>query len=477
MSVAQDSLDLVVIGGGTGGYVAAIRAAQLGLKTAVVERDKVGGTCLHRGCIPSKALLRSAEVLAIVRQAAGFGVETGNATFDLAAAMARKTKVVDQLHQGVQFLMKKNKIEVIEGTGRVMGPSIFSPQAGAVSVEAANGESAILSPRFTLVATGSRPKSLPGLPFDGRHVLSSDDALQLEQLPDSIVIVGAGAIGVEWASMLSDFGVQVTLVEFLPSVLPMEDRDISTEIARVFKKRKIRVLTGARVLPETLDTAGGGVRIDVESGDDRQTLQSAALLVAVGREAVVDDIGLQATEVKLERGAIAVDTDYRTAEQNIFAIGDAIGGLQLAHVAAHEGIHAVEVMAGLTPQAIRYSDIPRCTYCRPEVASVGLTEQQATEMGYTVKTGKFQFKSSGKALVFGETDGFVKIVADRNTDDVLGVHMIGPHATDLISEAGLALVLNAAPWEVGQTIHPHPTLAEAIGEAALAVDGRAVHGA
>jgi dihydrolipoamide dehydrogenase len=476
MNVAESNLDLVVLGGGTGGYVAAIRAAQLGLKVAVVERDKVGGTCLHRGCIPSKALLRSAEVYATAKDALQYGVVVNEPQFDVAKAMERKQSVVDGLHKGVEFLMKKHQIEVIPGIGRLMGPSIFSPQAGAVSVEFATGDTQILSPRFTMVATGSRPKSLPGLEIDGQVVITSDHALQLQQLPESVVIVGAGAIGVEWASLYSDLGVDVTLVEFLPRVLPLEDEDVSSEVVRLLKKRNVRVLTSAKVLADTLEKAGDSFTVNVDKEGDIETLTGEIMLVAVGREPIVQDIGLEATEIKVERGAIVVDDNYRTAEQNIFAIGDVIGGLQLAHVAAHEGIHAVEVMAGHSPHPIDYSLIAKCTYCRPEVASVGLTEREAKEQGREVKVGKFQFRAIGKALVYGEADGFVKIVADANTDDVLGVHMVGPHVTDMISEGALARVLNATPWEIAHTIHPHPTLAEAIGEAALAVDGMAIHG-
>ena len=471
----ETNYDLVVLGGGTGGYVAAIRASQLGLKTAVVERDKLGGTCLHRGCIPSKALLRSAEVFSTAKQAAEYGVLHDEPRFDLSQAMARKTRVVDQLHKGIAFLMKKNGIDVYQGVGRVMGPSIFSPQAGAILIEYDNGETQILSPGFTLIATGSRPKSLPGLDFDGQYVLSSDDILELEKLPASILIVGAGAIGVEWASMLADFGVSVTLVEFLPRVLPQEDEEISKEVTRLLKKRGVKILTEASVAAESLEKSNDGILVDVETKEGKKTFKADTMLVSVGRVPNTDDIGLSATEMQVDRGAIVVDSDFRTAESSIYAIGDVIGGLQLAHVAAHEGIHAVEVMAGLKPRPMDYSLIPRCTYSRPEVASVGLTEQQARNEGRSIKVGKFQFRAIGKALVYGEADGFVKVIGDEETGDVLGVHMVGPHVTDLISEAGLAHVLNATPWEIGQTIYPHPTLSEALGEAALAVDGLAIH--
>lgn len=475
--MAEPSYDLVVIGGGTGGYVAAIRAAQLGLKVAVVEKDKLGGTCLHRGCIPSKALLRTAEVFATTRDAATYGVSVESVALNLTGAMARKDAIVKQLHQGVEFLMKKHAIDVYEGIGRVMGPSIFSPQAGAVMVEDAKGDTQILSPRFTLIATGSAPKALPGLPFDGERILSSDHALQLESLPASMVIVGAGAIGVEWASMLADFGVDITLVEFLPRVLPLEDEDISKEMERVLKKRKVKVMTGAKVLPDTYQQTDAGIAIDVEKNGQITKLAAEQMLVAVGRAPVTDSIGLEATEIQVERGTIVVNEEYRTKEKNIFAIGDVIGGVQLAHVAAHEGIHAVEVMAGLSPKPLDPTLIAKCTYSRPEVASVGLTEAQAKESGFDVAIGKFSYRSNGKALVYGDPDGFVKIVSDKATQDVLGVHMMGPHVTDQISEAALARVLDATPWEIGQTIHPHPTLSEAMGEAALAVDGLAIHGA
>ncbi|QSO45799.1 dihydrolipoyl dehydrogenase [Alicyclobacillus mengziensis] len=474
----ESELDLVILGGGTGGYVAAIRAAQLGMKVAIVERDKLGGTCLHRGCIPSKALLRTAEVFSVAKEAESFGVELSQPKLNLTQAMSRKDKVVGQLYQGVQFLMKKHNIQVYSAVGRLMGPSIFSPQAGSVMVDYGNGETEILAPRYTLVATGSTPKSLPGLAFDGIKVLSSDDALNLTSLPEAMLIVGAGAIGVEWASMLSDMGVQVTLIEFLPRILPLEDEDISKEAARLLKKRGVKIVTEARVEPASLEISGDKVRIQAEvRGTDTMTMEANQMLVAVGRAPVVDDIGLEATEIQLNKQrAIVVDENYQTKEKNIFAIGDVIGGVQLAHAAAHEGIHAVEVMAGFHPRPIDYTMMAKCTYSRPEVASVGLTEAEAREQGYQVKTGKFQFRANGKALVFGDADGFVKVVSDANSDDLLGVHMIGPHVTDQITEAGLARVLNATPWEIAHTVHPHPTLSEALGEAALAVDGLAIHG-
>ncbi|MDA5106969.1 MULTISPECIES: dihydrolipoyl dehydrogenase [Brevibacillus] len=471
----SQEFDLVVLGGGTGGYVAAIRASQLGMKVAIVEKEKLGGTCLHRGCIPSKALLRSAEVYATLKESDKYGVLADSVGYDFRKVQSRKQGIVEQLHKGVQYLMKKGNIAVFEGVGRVMGPSIFSPQAGAVRVEKPNGDQEMIVPRFLLIATGSRPRTLPGLTIDGTDVVTSDEALQWEELPSSVTIVGGGVIGIEWASMLNDFGVEVTVVEYADRILPLEDEEISKEMARLLKKRKVNIVTGAKVLPDTLEKSDGRVSIQAETAGGVQTFAAEKLLVSVGRQANVENIGLEATEIKVERGVIAVNQHYQTAESHIYAIGDVIGGLQLAHVASHEGILAVEHMAGLNPEPLDYSKVPKCTYSRPEVANVGLTEAEARQQGYEVKVGKFSFKPLGKALVHGENDGFVKVVADAKTNDLLGVHMIGPHVTDMISEAGLARVLDAAPWEIGHAIHPHPTLSEALMEAALAVDGKAIH--
>lgn len=469
--------DLVVLGAGPGGYVAAIRAAQLGMNVAVVEKDKLGGTCLHRGCIPSKALLRSAEVYATLVEGEKYGVEAGSVTLNFAKVQARKRAIVEQLHKGVQHLMKKGKITVVKGYGRLMGPSIFSPRSGAIRVETLDGEQEILVPEHVLIATGSRPRTLPGLEVDGTVVMTSDEALEMETLPKSIVIVGGGVIGVEWASMLRDFGVEVTIVEFLDRILPTEDEEISKEMTRILKKRGVTIHTGAKVLPETFRKTESGFTIEADKGGQRITLSAEKMLVSVGRLPNVEDIGLESTEIELEKGFIKVNEFFQTKEKHIYAIGDVIATPQLAHVASHEGIVAVEHMAGLNPDPIDYTKIPRVTYSRPEVASVGLTEREAREKGFEVKVGKFNFRGNGKALIFGEPDGFVKVVADAKTNDLLGVHIIGPHASDLITEAGLARVLDATPWEVAHTVHPHPTLAEAIMEAALAVDGKAIHGA
>lgn len=466
--------DVVVLGGGTGGYVAAIRAAQLGRTVAIVEKDKLGGTCLHRGCIPTKALLRSAELAAAFRESEEYGITAGPVSVHFPKVLERKQKIVDQLHRGVQYLMKKNKIDVYEGSGRVIGPSIFSPKSGSVAVELANGESETLVPAQLIIATGSRPKMLPGLAADGERILTSDHALAMGELPQSIIIIGGGVIGVEWASMLQDFGVDVTVVEYDKRLVPHEDAEVSKELERLFKKRGIKVLTGAKVLAESVVQDGEGVALTAEKNGEALQLKAERVLVSVGRQANVEGLGLENTDVKVERGVIRVNEFMQTSEAHIYAIGDVIGGIQLAHAASHEGIVAVEHFAGEHPQPYAGHLIPRCIYGRPEISSVGWTEAEALERGYEVKTGKFSFKALGKAVVHGDADGFVKVVADKATNDILGVHMIGAQVTDLISEAALAQLLNATPWEVGSVIHPHPTMSEALMEAMLAVDGKAV---
>ncbi|MGF7532679.1 dihydrolipoyl dehydrogenase [Bacillus mexicanus] len=468
--------DVVILGGGTGGYVAAIRAAQLGLKTAVVEKENLGGTCLHKGCIPSKALLRSAEVYRTAREAGQFGVETAGVSLNFEKVQQRKQAVVDKLAAGVSHLMKKGKIDVYSGYGRILGPSIFSPLPGTISVERGNGEeNDMLIPKQVIIATGSRPKMLPGLEADGKHVLTSDEALQMEKLPKSIIIVGGGVIGIEWASMLHDFGVKVTVIEYANRILPTEDQDISKEMESLLTKKGIQFVTGAKVLPDSVTKTSEDISILAEKDGETITFSAEKMLVSIGRQANIEGIGIENTDIVTENGVISVNESCQTKESHIYAIGDVIGGLQLAHVASHEGIMAVEHFAGLNPHPLDPALVPKCIYSSPEAASVGLTEDEAKEKGHNVKIGKFPFMAIGKALVYGESDGFVKIVADRDTDDILGVHMIGPHVTDMISEAGLAKVLDATPWEIGQTIHPHPTLSEAIGEAALAADGKAIH--
>lgn len=469
--------DVVILGGGTGGYVAAIRAAQLGLKTALVEKEKLGGTCLHKGCMPSKALLKSAEVYRIAKNdAESYGVNTDKVTLDFERVQERKNQIVYQLHQGVQALMKKGKIDVFKGTGRMLGPSIFSPMPGTISVEMNNGEdNEILILKNLILATGSKAKSLPGLEFDEKLILSSEGALRMEKLPKSILIVGGGVIGIEWASMLHDFGVEVTVLEYNERILSTEDEEISHEMEKLLIARGIRIVTNAEVLADTVEKNTHQVTIAAAINEEVKTYEAEKMLVSIGREANIDDIGLQNTEIEVQEGSVRTKPTYQTKEKHIYAIGDMIGGLQLAHVASYEGIYAVEHIAGINREPMNDADIARCIYAYPEVASVGITEKQAVDAGYRVKVGKFPLKAIGKSLINGNTDGFVKMVADEETDDLLGVHMIGDKVTELISEASLALLLNATPWEVASTIHPHPSLSEVIGEAALAVDRKAIH--
>ncbi|WP_080874298.1 dihydrolipoyl dehydrogenase [Oceanobacillus timonensis] len=468
--------DLVILGGGTGGYVAAIRASQLNMKVAIVEKAELGGTCLHRGCIPSKALLRSAEVYQQTIKADTFGVEVHSPTLNFAKVQQRKNNIIEQLHKGVQGLMKKGKIDVYQGFGRILGPSIFSPMPGTISVEYENGnENDMLLPKNVLIATGSQPNTLPGLDFDGEYVISSNEALEMEELPKSVVIVGGGVIGIEWASMLNDFGVDVTVLEYQKQILPTEDKDVAKEMEKQLKKRGVHIITGANVQTDTLEK-DNGVMVEAIIGDKQERFEADRLLVSVGRQANTQNIGLENTDIQLSNHTIDTNPFYQTKESHIYAIGDVIGGMQLAHVASHEGITAVEHMAGKYTQEIDYQSVSSCIYASPEAASVGLTEEQAKEEGYELVIGKFPFKAVGKALVYGETDGFVKMITDKKTQDLLGVHMIGPQVTDMISEAGLAKVLDATAWEISQTIHPHPSLSEVIGEAALAVDGIQIHG-
>ncbi|KMT60588.1 dihydrolipoamide dehydrogenase [Listeria fleischmannii 1991] len=470
--------DVVVLGGGTGGYVAAISAAKNGLSVAVVEKDKLGGTCLHRGCIPSKALLRSAEVFQTVKKAEEFGVTVeGGASLNFLKAQERKAKIVEQLTNGIHQLFKQGKIDLYEGKGTILGPSIFSPTAGTVSVEFNDGsENEMLIPKNLIIATGSRPRSLKGLPLDEKDVFSSDGALQMEDLPKSILIVGGGVIGMEWASMLHDFGVEVTVLEYADRIIPTEDKEISKELTRLFKKKKIKMITSAEVQADTLVKKDGTVSIDAVVKGEKQTFTAEKMLVSVGRSANVENIGLENTDIVVEKGFIQVNDVYQTKESHMFAIGDCIPTLQLAHVAMHEGTIAANFIAGKHVEKLNYDLVPRCIYTSPEIASVGISEDIAKERGHSIKKGKFFFRGIGKALVFGESDGFIKICSDKESEDLLGVSMIGPHVTDMISEAALAQVLDATAFEIGETIHPHPTLSEAFAEAALAVDGNQIHG-
>ncbi|MBD3918713.1 dihydrolipoyl dehydrogenase [Paenibacillus sp. PR3] len=467
-------VDVAVLGGGPGGYTAAIRAAQLGKRTAIIEMDKLGGTCLHKGCIPSKSLLRSAEVYATLLKASTYGIEVQEnaVSVNFGRVQDRKEQTVEQLHGGLQSLMAKHGITIVKGKGRIIGPSIFSPRAGTVAVELADGEMESVVSKHLIIATGSRPRQIPGLEADGKLILTSDDALALEQLPTSILIVGGGVIGVEWASLLNDFGVEVTIVEAAERILPTEDEDISREVTRLFRKRGIRILTSASVQPNTYAGSDNGVNITAGGTDGDVQLTAACMLVSVGRVPNTEGLGLENTDIRTDNnGFILTNAQYQTNERHIYAIGDVIGGVQLAHAAAHEGLAAVDHSNGGKPETVAAHRIPRCVYSRPEIASVGYTERQAKDKGIQTKTAKLPFGAIGKAIVAGETEGFVKVIADADTNDIVGVHIIGLHATDLIAEATLAQLLDATPWEIGQSIHPHPTLSEALGEAMLALDG------
>lgn len=468
--------DLVILGGGPGGYVAAIRAAQLGLSTAIVEKEQLGGTCLHQGCIPTKSLLRSAEVFQTVKESQSFGVLTTEPTVDFSLCLDRKNKVVEQLHKGIIHLMKKGKIDVYNGYGMILGASIFNPLSGSVSITYKDKEEVdIIIPKNLIIATGSKPKQLPNLPIH-ENIMTSNEALQMSSIPKSILIVGGGVIGMEWASLLNDFGTKVTIIEYASQILPTEDTEIEKELTRVMKKKGMKIVTNAKVIPEKMVVLDSGtIQVIVEEKGIEQTYEAEKVLISVGRQANIEKIGIENTSIQEKNGFIDTNSFYQTNEKHIYAIGDCIDTLQLAHVASHEGVLAVEHIVGKQVEALNYTFVPRCVYTSTEVASVGLTEQQAKEKGYAIKVGKFSFKGIGKALVYGNTDGFVKMITDAKTNDLLGVHLIGPKVTEMISEAALAQVLNATAMEIASTIHPHPSISEAIHEAALDVEKRALH--
>jgi dihydrolipoamide dehydrogenase len=464
--------DLVVIGSGPGGYVAAIRAAQLGLAVTVVEKDPLfGGTCLHRGCIPTKALLHTADLLEEARRGAEFGVACAEPRLELDRAHQHKQKVVRKNAKGIESLFRKHKIDAVHGRGRLDG-------ARRVVVES-DGRAHAIDARHVLIATGSTVRGLPFLPFDGKRVLSSDHILELESVPARLAVLGAGAVGVEFASMFAAFGSKVTLVEMLPRVLPLEDEEISAALEKALAKRGIEILTatgatGAHVGATDVELELASAARDPEVATSR-TLQADAVLVAVGRRPVTEELGLEAAGVELERGFVKVDRFMRSATPEIYAIGDVVATPQLAHLASAEGILAVEHIAGLDPRPIDYDQVPSCTYCDPEVASIGLTEARARARGWDVVVGKFPFIASGKAAILGRADGFVKVVRDTGHDQLLGVHVIGPRATELIGEAGMALRLEATVEDLERAIHPHPTLSEAMMEAARVAAGRGLH--
>jgi dihydrolipoamide dehydrogenase len=468
--------DVVVIGSGTGGYVAAIRAAQLGLKTAVVERAPVlGGTCLNWGCIPTKALLEHAHALKIAQDWNEWGLTLGEASksigLDMQQVHARKDKIVKGLTGGIELLFKKNKIDWIKGSGRL---------AGKGKVEITDGQKQTLTARKEIiVATGSQPRSVPGIELDRKRIITSDEAIHMKEIPNSLVIMGSGAVGVEFGSIFRRFGSEVTIVELLPRLVPVEDEAVSTELERSFKKQGIKVMTGTKVT--SAKAGANGVTLEAQTPDGNSVkLEAEYLLVATGRGPVTSGLGAEEAGLQMDRGYIRVDSEYRTNVPGVSAIGDVItfekpGHAQLAHLSSAEGIVLAERIAGREFRPINYDHVPGCTYCDPEIGSVGLTEKEAAARGYDVKIGTFKFGILARARIANEVEGFVKIVSDKKYDEVLGVHMIGPRSTELVAEATLALRLECTVEELVRTIHAHPTMSEAVGEAAHAAHGAAIH--
>jgi dihydrolipoamide dehydrogenase len=468
----EQRFDLLILGGGMS-YVGAIRAAQLGMSVALVERDRLGGTCLNRGCIPSKALLETADLLhRVSAQGAEFGLAGHEGiSLDYPALGTRRDAVVDKHVSGVEFLMKKNKVTVLRGNGTLTGPT---------SVRVTGGDSGDVEASATnlMLATGSAPRSLPGLDVDGQLIITSDEALRRNDAPKRVTIVGAGAVGVEWASMYGDFGTEVNLVEYADRIVPLEDPEISKELARVFRRRGISMHTASTIDPESIDHGSGALRFKVaaKDGDKTTDVESDVILVAVGRRPLTDGIGLEAIDgIEVERGYVKVDEFMRTGAEHVYAVGDIVPGFALAHVASHEAVVAVEHMAGHDPEPVRMDLMPRVTFCRPQIASVGLSEEEAKADGRQVKTGSFPFRALGKATIVGEVDGFAKFVTDAESGLLLGAHIIGPHAGDLLAEPTLARLVEGTAAEIGMSVHAHPTLTEVLAEAALAVDGAAIH--
>lgn len=464
--------DLLILGGGMS-YVGAIRAAQLGLSVGLVERDKLGGTCLNRGCIPSKALLETADLLhRVTEQGADFGLAGHDGvSLDYPALGKRRDAVIDKHVSGVEFLLKKNKITVLKGNGVLTGPTSVRVSGGEAGDVEASADHLIL-------ATGSAPRSLPGLDPDGRLITTSDEALERNDVPKRVTIVGAGAIGVEWASMYHDFGAEVNLVEFADRIVPLEDPDVGKELARVFRKRGITTHAASTVDPETINRSEDELSFQIASkdGGKRTDVTADVLLVAVGRRPLTEDIGLESIEgVEVERGYVKVDEFMRTGAPGMYAIGDIVPGFALAHVASHEAVVAVEHLAGHDPEPVRMELMPRVTFCRPQIASVGWTEDEAKAAGRETKTGQFPFRALGKATIVGEIDGFAKFVADAETGQLLGCHIIGAHAGDLIAEPTFAQLVEGTAAELAMNVHAHPTLPEVLPEAALAVDGAPIH--
>lgn len=458
--------DLIVIGSGPGGYVAAIRASQLGMKVAVVEKESLGGICLNWGCIPTKALLKSAQVFEYIQHAADYGIEVGESKANFGEMVKRSRGVANGMSKGIEFLFKKNKIDKIMGFGKLVSKE-------SVQVTDSEGKTAIYTAKSIILATGGRAKQLPNLPIDNQKIIGYRKAMSLDKQPKSIIIVGSGAIGVEFAYFYNAIGTKVTIVEFMPRIVPNEDADISKELLKSFKKAKMKVMTSAEVT--SVDTSGEGCVVNIKTKKGEEQLTCDIVLSAVGVSTNIEGIGLEEVGVQTERGKVLVDEYYQTNVAGVYAIGDIVMGQALAHVASAEGITCVEKIAGHNPEPINYQNIPGCTYCSPEIASVGYTEEQAKEAGYEVKTGKFPFSASGKASAAGAKEGFIKVVYDAKYGEWLGAHFIGANVTEMIAEVVVARKLETTGQEILKAIHPHPTMSEAIMEATAMAYGEVIH--
>ena len=464
--MAAQPFDVVVVGTGPGGYVAAIRCAQLGLSVATVEDDRPGGVCLNWGCIPTKALLRNAEVVGLFNRAKEFGITVGEWKADYAQAVQRSRRVADRMAKGVEFLFRKNKITLLLGRGTLKS-------ARVVEVAGKDGAATLEAKRAVILATGSEPKSLPGVTIDEKRVVSSTGAVTNEGRPGSLIVIGAGAVGIEFADVYAAYGVAVTVLEALPRVLPIEDEEASTQIARLFSRRDITIRTGVTV--KSVTPGREGVSVEVEAEGKIETLKADQVLMAVGRAARTRGLGLEALGVATERGFVTVSATMETSVKGVYSIGDMAGHQLLAHKAMAEGVVAAEAIAGQSPRPVDYGNVPSCTYCHPQVASIGLTEAAARAGGREIAVGKFPFTASGKAVAQGETEGFVKVVADKATGEILGAHIVGPEATELIHEFAVGRTLEATLDEIIHTMHAHPTLSEAAFEATLAALGHPIH--
>lgn len=458
--------DVIVIGGGPGGYVAAIRASQLGLKAAVVERESMGGICLNWGCIPTKALLKSAQVFQYIKHAADYGIEVSDAKHNFGAVIARSRNVADGMSKGVSFLMKKNKVDVVMGTGKVM-------PGKKVEVTDADGKKSTLSGQHIIIATGGRARELPNIKIDGEKVIEYRKAMSLEKQPKSMLIIGSGAIGVEFAYVYNAMGTKVTIVEYLPNIVPVEDEDVSKALEKIYKKDGIDILTGSSV--ESVDTSGALCKAKVKTPKGEVVIEAEVVLSAAGVVSNLEKLGLEDTGIATDKGKILVNDFYQTNMPGYYAIGDVVKGPALAHVASAEGIICIEKIAGHHPEPLDYGNIPGCTYCSPEIASVGMTEKAAKEAGYELKVGKFPFSASGKASAAGHKDGFVKLIFDAKYGELLGAHMIGANVTEMIAEIVVARKLETTGHEIIKAVHPHPTMSEAVMEAAAAAYGEVIH--